>query len=212
LQFSTSEGLPRTLLVTSSKPSEGKTTSSISLAKSLAQIGLNVLLIDGDLRNASIHKRMRCNNEVGLSNYLSGSKLPDEVVQLTDTENLILMSSGPLPPNPAELLNGPRLPSLLTLAAQSFDIVIIDGPPVMGLADAPILSRTTQSTLVVVAANETRKSVVKVAMRRLEMSRANIVGVLLNKFDQKEVGYGYGYGDYDYHSYGAENLPAIGKN
>jgi polysaccharide biosynthesis transport protein len=212
LQFSTSDGLPRTLLVTSSKPSEGKTTSSISLAKSLAQIGLNVLLIDGDLRNASVHKRMRCSNEVGLSNYLSGSKLPDEVVQTTDTENLILMSSGPLPPNPAELLNGPRLTSLLTLAVQTFDIVIIDGPPVMGLADAPILSRTTQSTLLVVAANETRKSVVKVALRRLEMARANIVGVLLNKFDQKEVGYGYGYGDYDYHSYGAANLPAIGRN
>jgi polysaccharide biosynthesis transport protein len=212
LQFSTSDGLPRTLLITSSKPSEGKTTSSISLAKSLANIGLNVLLIDGDLRNASVHKRMRCSNEVGLSNYLSGSKLPDEVVQLTDTENLVLMSSGPLPPNPAELLNGPRLPSLLTLAAQTFDIVVIDGPPVMGLADAPILSRTTQSTLMVVAANETRKSVVKVALRRLEMARANMVGVLLNKFDQKEVGYGYGYGDYDYHSYGVENLPAIGRD
>jgi polysaccharide biosynthesis transport protein len=212
LQFSTSDGLPRTLLVTSSKPSEGKTTSSISLAKSLANIGLNVLLIDGDLRNASVHKRMRCSNELGLSNYLSGAKLPDEVVQTTDTANLILMPSGPLPPNPAELLNGPRLSSLLTLATQTFDIVIIDGPPVMGLADAPILSRTAQSTLVVVAANETRKSVVKVAMRRLEMARANIVGVLLNKFDQKQVGYGYGYGEYDYHSYGAENLPAIGRS
>ena len=212
LQFSTSDGLPRTLLVTSSKPSEGKTTSSISLAKSLAHIGLNVLLVDGDLRNASIHKRMRCSNEVGLSNYLSGSKQPDEVVQVTDTEGLILMSSGPLPPNPAELLNGPRLASLLSLAAQSFDIVIIDGPPVMGLADSPILSRAAQSTLVVIAANETRKSVVKVALRRLEMARANIVGALLNKFDQKQVGYGYGYGEYDYHSYGADNLPAIGRD
>jgi polysaccharide biosynthesis transport protein len=212
LQFSTSDGLPRTLLVTSSKPSEGKTTSSISLAKSLAHIGLNVLLIDGDLRNASVHKRMRCSNEVGLSNYLSGSKHPDEVVQGTETEGLVLISSGPLPPNPAELLNGPKLASLFTLAAQSFDIVIVDGPPVMGLADAPILSRMAQNTLVVVAASETRKSAVKIALRRLEMARANIVGVLLNKFDQKEVGYGYGYGEYDYHSYGAEQFPAISKN
>jgi polysaccharide biosynthesis transport protein len=116
LQFATSEGLPKTLLVTSSKPAEGKTTSTIALARSLTQIGLRVLLIDGDLRNASVHKRMFCSNDVGLSNYLSGAKLPDQVVQATDMEGLVLISSGPLPPNPAELLTGPRLVSLLTLA------------------------------------------------------------------------------------------------
>jgi polysaccharide biosynthesis transport protein len=211
LQFSTSEGLPRALLVTSSKPSEGKTTTTISLAKSLASIGLQVLLIDGDLRNASIHKRLRCSNELGLSNYLSGSKQPEEVVQATDTEGLVLMSSGPLPPNPAELLNGPRMPSLLALASQSFDIVLIDGPPVMGLADAPLLSSAIQATLLVVAANETRRSTVKIALKRLQFARANIVGALLNKFDAKQTGYGYGYGygDYEYHSYGTNaQLPA----
>jgi capsular exopolysaccharide synthesis family protein len=172
------------------------------------------LLIDGDLRNASVHKRMRCSNEVGLSNYLSGSKHPDEVVQATDTEGLVLISSGPLPPNPAELLTGPRLPSLLALASQSFDIVLIDGPPVMGLADAPLLSTCTQGTLLVVAANETRKNTVKVAIKRLQYARANILGILLNKFDAKETGYGYGYGygDYEYHSYGnALQLPGSDK-
>ncbi len=217
LQFATSDGLPKTLLVTSSKPSEGKTTTTISLARSLAQIGMQVLLIDGDLRNASVHKRLRCSNEVGLSNYLSGSKHPDEVVQSTDTDGLVLISSGPLPPNPAELLTGPRLPSLLALASQSFDIVLIDGPPVMGLADAPLLSTTTQGTLLVVAANETRKNTVKVALKRLQYARANILGILLNKFDAKETGYGYGYGygDYEYHSYGASNnlqLPGTSKS
>ena len=211
LQFSTSEGLPRTLLVTSSKPSEGKTTTTISLAKSLASIGLQVLLIDGDLRNASIHKRLRCSNELGLSNYLSGSKQPEEVVQATDTEGLVLMSSGPLPPNPAELLTGPRMPSLLALASQSFDIVLIDGPPIMGLADAPLLSSAIQATLLVVAANETRRSTVKIALKRLQFARANVVGALLNKFDAKQTGYGYGYGygDYEYHSYGTNvQLPS----
>lgn len=209
LQFATSSGLPKTLLVTSSKPSEGKTTTTISLARSLANIGLNVLLIDGDLRNASVHKRMRMSNEVGLSNYLAGSKRPEELVQNTDTEGLVLMTSGPLPPNPAELLNGPALVTLLTLAAESFDIVLIDGPPVMGLADAPLLSSAVQSTMIVVAANETRRSTVKIALRRLQFARANMVGALLNKFDVKETGYGYGYGygDYDYHSYGAPALP-----
>jgi polysaccharide biosynthesis transport protein len=209
LQFATSEGLPRTLLVTSSKPSEGKTTTSIALAQSLASIGMQVLLIDGDLRNASVHKRMRCGNEVGLSNYLSGSKQPEDVVQSTPTAGLVLISSGPLPPNPAELLNGPRLQSLLALAGQSFDLVLIDGPPIMGLADAPILSSAVQATMLVVAANETRRSVVKVALKRLQLARANVVGALLNKFDAKQTGYGYGYGEYDYHSYGeALQLPA----
>jgi polysaccharide biosynthesis transport protein len=211
LQFSTSEGLPRTLLVTSSKPSEGKTTTSIALAQSLASIGLQVLLIDGDLRNASVHKRMRCGNEVGLSNYLSGSKQPEDVVQSTQNAGLVLISSGPLPPNPAELLNGPRLQSLLALASQSFDLVLIDGPPIMGLADAPILSSAVQATMLVVAANETRRSVVKVALKRLQFARANVVGALLNKFDAKQTGYGYGYGEYDYHSYG-ETLQLPSKN
>lgn len=210
LQFATSDGLPRTLLITSSKPAEGKTTTSISLARSLAHIGLGVLLIDGDLRNASVHKRLRCSNEVGLSNYLSGAKQAEEVVQTTDTEGLVLISSGPLPPNPAELLNGPRLQALLALASQSFDIVLIDGPPVMGLADSPLLSSVTQATMLVVAANETRRSVVKVALRRLHMARANVIGALLNKFDQNQTGYGYGYGygEYEYHSYGAPQLPS----
>lgn len=213
LQFSTSEGLPRTLLVTSSRPSEGKTTTSIALAQSLASIGLQVLLIDGDLRNASVHKRMRCSNEVGLSNYLSGSKQPEEVVQSTPTTGLVLISSGPLPPNPAELLNGPRLQSLLALASQSFDFILIDGPPIMGLADAPILSSTVQATMLVVAANETRRSVVKVALKRLQLARAVVIGALLNKFDAKQTGYGYGYGygEYEYHSYG-ETLQIPARN
>ncbi len=210
LQFATSHGLPKTLLVTSSKPSEGKTTNSIALAKSLAQIGLNVLLIDGDLRNASVHKRLLCSNEVGLSNYLVGSKMPDDVVQGTNTEGLVVMTAGPLPPNPAELIAGPRMMSLLALGAESFDIVIIDGPPIMGLADAPLLSSQVQSTLLVVAANETRRNVVKVALRRLNMARASVIGALLTKFNSKQsgYGYGYGYGEYEYHSYGAKELPA----
>ncbi len=210
LQFATSEGLPKTLLITSSKPSEGKTTNSIALAKSLASIGLNVLLIDGDLRNASVHRRIRCSNEYGLSNYLTGNRLPEEVVQGSDTEGLVIMAAGPLPPNPAELLAGPRMAALLAMGMESFDIVVIDGPPVMGLADAPLLGSMTRATLLVVAANETKQNTVKVAMKRLKLARANIIGALLSKFDAKLTGYGYGYGygDYDYHSYGNARLPS----
>lgn len=209
LQFATSEGLPRTMLITSSQPAEGKSTTAHSLAKSMAQIGLNVLLIDADLRNASLHRRLRISNEAGLSNYLSGAKLPEDVVQASDTEGLVLMTAGPLPPNPAELLTGARMPSLLTLAAESFDLVIVDSPPIMGLADAPLLSRLVQATVLVIAAGETRRSTARVALKRLQMARANVIGALLNKFDAKQsgYGYGYGYGDYDYHSYG--NTPQL---
>jgi polysaccharide biosynthesis transport protein len=211
LQFATSDGLPRTMVVTSSKPSEGKTTTTIALAKSLADLGMNVLLIDGDLRNASIHKRVRCGNELGLSNYLTGSKMPEEVVQDIGINRLVVMTSGPLPPNPAELLAGPKMLSLLALGAESFDIVLIDGPPVMGLADAPLLASIAQTTMLVVAANETRRSVVKVAVRRLRFAKANIIGALLSKFDASQTGYGYGYGDYEYHSYGVKELPSPGN-
>lgn len=213
LQFATSDGLPKSLLITSSKPSEGKTTNSIALAKSFASIGLNVLLIDGDLRNASVHRRLRSSNELGLSNYLTGNKLPEEVVQSTDTEGLVLMAAGPLPPNPAELLAGPRFMSLLALGMESFDIVVIDGPPIMGLADAPLISSMVRATLLVIAANETRRNTVKVAIKRLQFARANVIGTLLSKFDAKVsgYGYGYGYGDYDYHSYGVHaQLPKNG--
>jgi polysaccharide biosynthesis transport protein len=210
LQFATADGLPKTLLVTSSKPSEGKTTTTIGLSKSLASIGLNVLLIDADLRNASVHKRMLCSNEMGLSNYLTGSKSPEDVVQGSGIQGLEIMTSGPLPPNPAELLSGTKFMSLLTLAAESFDVVLIDGPPVMGLADAPLLASMTQATMMVVAANETRRSVFKVALRRLQYARANVIGALLSKFDSSQTGYGYGYGygEYEYHSYGLKELPS----
>jgi polysaccharide biosynthesis transport protein len=210
LQFASSEGLPKSLLITSSKPSEGKSTTTLSLARSLASIGLNVLLIDADLRNARLHKRLRCSNESGLSNYLTGAMLPEQVVQGTDQDTLAFMASGPLPPNPAELLSGSRFTSLLTLASQAFDIVIIDAPPVMGLADAPLLASAAQSTLLVVAAQETRRSALKVAIKRLQLARANLLGAMLNKFDSRQpgYGYGYGYGEYDYHTYGAKQLPS----
>jgi capsular exopolysaccharide synthesis family protein len=210
LQFASSEGLPKSLLVTSSKPSEGKSTTTVCLARSLANIGLNVLLIDADLRNAKLHQRLHCSNEVGLSNYLTGAMPAEQVVQETDQETLAFMASGPLPPNPADLLSGARFVSLLTLAGQAFDIVIIDAPPVMGLADAPLLSTAAQATLMVVAAHETRRSTLKVAIKRLQMARANVIGAMLNKFDSRQsgYGYGYGYGEYDYHTYGAKQLPS----
>ena len=153
LQFSTAGGIPKTLVVTSCRPSEGKSTTTLTLAKNHAAMGLVVLVVDGDLRNPSLHRALKTDNSFGLSNYLSGGCKAEDALQATGIPNLILMASGPLPPNPAELLAGPKLQSLLSFGAEEFDLVIIDAPPVLGLADTPLLASAAAGTLLVVAAS-----------------------------------------------------------
>lgn len=206
LQFSTVDGAPANVLITSARPSEGKSTTALALATSFARLGMRVLLIDADLRNPSVHRLVAINNTSGLSNYLTGSDW-EEQVSVTDQANLFVIPTGPLPPNPAELLSGHRFPKLLEIAKEHFGIVIVDGPPVIGLADAPILSSHTDGTVIVVEANVARRSVVKIAVRRLLQARARLSGVVLTKFDSSSTSYGYGYGyNYAYeYSYGRDN-------
>lgn len=209
LQFATDSGVPRCLLVTSATPSEGKSTTALTLAKNFAQLGKRVLIIDGDLRNPSLHRSLGKPNEAGLSNYLAGASKATEVILATDVPGLMYMPTGPLPPNPAELLMGPKMVSLVSIASEKFDQVIIDGPPVMGLADAPILANLAHGTLLVVEAGETRIGVAKNALKRLYAARAHVIGALLTKFSAKHAGYGYGYGygGYNYYSYGSQAEP-----
>jgi capsular exopolysaccharide synthesis family protein len=208
LQFSSDSGLPKTLLVTSAGPGEGKSSTSMAIARHFATMGLKVLLVDADLRNASLHKKLSCDNTVGLSNYLTGYCTPPQAIQETGVPNLALMSSGPLPPNAADLLGNARLLSLLSVGLQVFDLIVVDGPPVMGLADAPLMSNVTAATVFVVGAGQPRSNQVRGALKRLQMGRAPVVGAVLTKFDSKAAGYGYGYGygDHEY-SYGG---PALG--
>lgn len=212
LQFATPQGLPSSILVTSSNPSEGKSTACIGLADSLGKMGLKVLLIDADLRKPSIHRKLNLRNERGLVNYLIGGMEAADTLQATTFTNVFVISSGPQPPNPAELLAGSRMADLVTAAKEAYDIIIIDGPPIIGLADAPLLAGATQATLLVVGANSTRKSALRVAVRRMQAVRANIIGAVLNKFDRREASYGYGYGygysDYEYYGYGQKQLPS----
>ena len=114
------------------------------------------------------------------------------------TEGLTLLTSGPRPPNPAELLASPRFATLLTTAAESFDVVIVDGPPIMGLADAPIIASVVGGTLLVIEAGGTRRAIVQDALKRLNFARARVLGALLNKFDAHKAGHTYGYGGYAY--------------
>jgi succinoglycan biosynthesis transport protein ExoP len=207
LQFSTENGLPKSLAVTSSGPSEGKSLMSLNVAKHFASLGRKVLLVDGDLRNPSLHTTLNADNSVGFSNYLTGACAPPDAMQKTDVANLAFIPSGPLPPNAAELLGGPRLLSLLSIGAEVFDLIIIDGPPVLGLADAQLLSSAAGGTVFVVAAGETRAANIRGALRRLRLSHGALLGVVLTKYDAKAAGYGYGYG-YGYgHGYGYYGKP-----
>jgi succinoglycan biosynthesis transport protein ExoP len=206
LQFSTNSGVPRTLLVTSATPAEGKSTTATTIALNFMQLGKRVLLIDADMRNPSQHRYFNVENTVGLSSFLSGVAKPNEAIQVIPESGLHVMTSGPLPPNPAELLAGPKLLALLTVAMAKYDQVIIDAPPTLGIADSLIIAHVAAGTIMVVGSASTRRAVIRDSVKRLMSARARIVGVVLNKFDPKMAGYGYGYGagygSYSYYAYG----------
>jgi capsular exopolysaccharide synthesis family protein len=202
IDLSSASGAPRTLLITSSRQAEGKTTSAYAIARDFATIGRRVLLIDGDLRKPSLHRSLGVANSIGLANLLSRTGSLEEAIQTTEYANLFFIGSGPLPPNPAELLSGPLLPALLENLKTNFDMIVIDGPPVLGLADAILLASNVEGTVFVIEANGSHRGHAKAALRRLLAANRNILGTILTKFDARKIGYGYGYGYSDYYTYG----------
>ena len=192
IQFATAQGAPSTLLVTSSGPAEGKTTTAIALARNFARLGYNTLLLDGDLRHPSF--TMEDGETPGFSGLLTGASKLEEVIRPTSISGLSLLEAGKVPPNPADLLSDPALAEILRKLSGMFDIVIVDGPPVLGLADAPLLAAVCDRTLVVFEADKIKLSVAQNTIGRLRAAGARIVGGVLTKFDAKTSGYGYGYG------------------
>ncbi|HET9640835.1 MAG TPA: polysaccharide biosynthesis tyrosine autokinase [Allosphingosinicella sp.] len=192
LQFSTDHGVPRSLLVTSTRASEGKSSTALALAQTLASLGASVLLIDADLRKPTF--RGPSSTSQGLSSLLAGSDKVAECVHPTQMERLFLLPSGPIPPNPAELLASGRFKEILDEALQRFDHIIIDSPPVLGLADAPMLASSTEGTLMVIEAGAIRRAAALNAVNRLRASDSRLMGAILTKFNALKVGYGYGYG------------------
>lgn len=210
LQFSTPNGAPATMLVTSSRPAEGKSTTAYAVALTLARVGKRVLLIDGDLRNPSMHRVVGVDNVKGMSNLLSGGETIAGVALPTKEPNLMFIPCGPLPPNPAELWGSDRLTRVLEAAAGEFDHVVIDGPPVLGFADAPLLASSVAGTLFAIEAGNTRRAQARGALRRLMVGNARILGAVLTKFNAKATQYGgYEYA-YDY-TYGAEASAKKGR-
>jgi capsular exopolysaccharide synthesis family protein len=211
LQFTTARGMPKSLLVTSADAAEGKSVTSLAITQHFARLGLKVLLIDADMRNPSLHRKLNADNSIGLSSYLSGTCNAPDVIQKTNIENLTFLPSGPLPPNAADLLSSPRLMSLLTLSLQIFDLIIIDGPPVLGIADAPLLSNAAEATVFVIGAGIARTGSVRGALRRLDIAKSPLIGSVVTRFDARKAGYGYGRYGYGYgHAYG-EHAFSYGK-
>jgi capsular exopolysaccharide synthesis family protein len=199
LQFTTENGAPKTLLITSTRAAEGKSSTTLALAQNFARLGNNVLLIDADLRKPAFVTGVDRND--GLSKLLTNHEPLREHVLKTEHDNLSLLPCGPLPPNPAELLASPRLKALIAEAAAEYDMVIVDGPPVLGLADAPLLGAVCRGTLMVIESGKTRTKAATEAVNRLKASGSHIVGAVLTKFRHQTHGYGYGYG-YEPYKYG----------
>lgn len=198
LQFSTARGMPKSLLITSADAAEGKSVTSLAITQHFSRLGLKVLLVDADMRNPSLHKMLRADNTVGLSSYLAGACNPPDAIQKTDISNLAFLPSGPLPPNAADLLSSPRLMSMLTLSLQVFDLIVIDGPPVLGIADAPLLSNAAEATVFVIGAGIARAGSVRGALKRLDIAKSPLIGSVVTRFDAKRAGYGYGRYGYGY--------------
>jgi succinoglycan biosynthesis transport protein ExoP len=196
LSFTTDHGVPRTVGITSSKPAEGKSTTAFALALSMARSRRRVLLIDADMRSPSIHHLIDIKNQRGLSNYLSGEDL-DGLILPSGYDNLSIMTAGPQPPSAPELLEGDRFNHLFEEVFASFDQIVVDSPPVMGLADAPLIGSKVEGMLYVIESHNTQKSMARVAISRLAAANVSITGAVLTKFDAKRAYYGYGY-DYGY--------------
>ena len=208
LLFSTADGAPRILHFTSSNAGEGKTMTAIGTAIAFAQAGGKVLLIDADLRNPSLHRAFSLPNASGLTNHLAGAAEPAEIAQPTQVVRLFTITSGPLPPNPVELLSTAKMVDLLSLSVERFDYVILDGPPIIGLADALVLANLAKATIFVVEPDVTRTKEVEGTIKRLYQANARVLGAVLTKVGKRGQGYGYGYGygySYNYlYNYGGK--------
>jgi capsular exopolysaccharide synthesis family protein len=212
IQFSSFDKNMQTILITSSKPSEGKSTVSCNLALTLAQSDKKVLIIDCDLRKPTIHKNFRISNIVGLTNVLAEELLPETVYspfmqksvkdngESTDLEesNLYILTSGTIPPNPAEMLSSRKMKAFLNEMKKKFDYIILDTPPVTLVTDAQVLSTMADGVLIVISSMEADRELAKRAKDLLVQVNANIIGAVLNKVEVKkhrDMGYYSYYGE-----------------
>ena len=192
---------PKTLLVTSALPQEGKTTTTVNLAAAFARLGTKkTMVVDCDMRRPSIHKATGVKKEPGLAQYLTGQLDLNEVIKVVpDIPNMHVITCGPIPPNPAELLISSALGELLTRLSSEYEFVLMDSPPIVGVSDARILASQVDGVILVTLANKTPREAVRDAQALLASASGRVLGVSLNQVDLAQGGYGYyGYYRYDY--------------
>ncbi|MFL6546885.1 MAG: polysaccharide biosynthesis tyrosine autokinase, partial [Candidatus Udaeobacter sp.] len=215
LLLSNAGGPPRRLLITSSQPTEGKTTTAINLATVLAQTGAKVLLIDADLRRPRVHLALDMSNQQGLTTLLAGSNLEESDVLSTivkcEEAGFFALTSGPTSPNPANLLGSPQMRTLLSTLDSAFDHIIIDSPPAVFFTDSVILSSLVEGVLLVVRSGESTRSVIQRGTKMFRDVGANVIGVVLNDMassaqDYTHQNYGYRYENHTQASAGDNTL------
>jgi len=197
LQFASVAHPFRSFLITSTIPGEGKSMVAANLGVVFAQSGKKTLLIDADLRRPMVHKYLRASNRVGLTNVLVGTQTLDSAIQELPIPGLSFLPSGPIPPNPGELLGSQTMHELLGQLSARFDLILLDTPPVLAMSDARLLAPLVDGTLLVVRWKFVHRDLVKKAVQLLQMTKVHMYGVVFNSVGQREnTSYSYGYKEY----------------
>lgn len=202
IEFSAIDESVQVVMVTSAGPSEGKSTTAANLAVTYAQNDKKTLIIDADLRKPTLHRVFTMSNRWGLTNLLSGQIVQTgEAIQETSVDNLYLLPSGPIPPNPSEILASRRMSQLLEDLRQKYDKIIIDTPPALAVTDAQIVATKSDGTMIVISSGEVKRDAALKTKAKLEHVKARILGVVLNNVDRKlgEAYYYYYYGSKESH-------------
>ncbi|KKB40919.1 CpsD/CapB family tyrosine-protein kinase [Bacillus thermotolerans] len=195
ITFSTVDETIRSLMITSASPAEGKSTTTANLAITFAQQGMRVLLVDSDMRKPTMQYTFNVPNNIGLTNVLAKQKTIKEAVSRTDVSGLEMLSSGPIPPNPAELLGSRAMKEFFKEAYMLYDMVIFDTPPVLAVTDAQVLANQCDGAVLVVNSGKTEVDAAAKAKELLEAANARLLGVVLNNRSLKESNYYYYYGN-----------------
>lgn len=207
LKFLSSDTPIRSVAISSSLPGDGKSTTSIYLAQAAAAMGQRVLIVDADMRRPQLHTRMGLSNMRGLSNILASDLSPDDVIQLADA-NLSILTAGQIPPDPTKLLSSHRMASLIEQFEASFDLILYDTPPLLGLADATLLAAHTDGLVLVVGLGKTDRSAFSTVLDHLKLSACPVLGLVANGIKQSS---NYANGYYYYNSYYSQPRPEESK-